>query len=160
MRKIFFCLVGLLIFWSGNALAWREYNIKDLRQFSTYRLGIVETGWDMDPGWLIDVWINGGVHGKPNFTLATTARSQEEWTVPQGCKVVSICAVVWIFDNGQKIVLARTASPVWTEVNPFRDSEGYGWRVVLESSDFGLSYTSDGSRFGGRLFHHYRRFFW
>lgn len=148
-----------LFFWAGNALAWEEPDLKDLRQFSNYRLGVVEAGWDMDPGWLIDVWINGGVNGRPNFTLAPLARAQEEWTVPSGCRMVSVYAEIWIFANGKKTVLARTASPVLAEVNPFRDSEGYGWWVTLEALDFGLSYTSDGSRGGSRPFH-YRHFFW
>lgn len=128
MKKLVFCF--LICLSVGCVPASRIY---DLRDYPTYRLGVVRAGW-MDPSLRIDVWVNSCPPDNPSFTLLPGW--QKEWTVESGD--ARVYARAWIWDNGQKLVVGETKAPLCAEVFKARDWSGYGWRIVLYASDFGL----------------------
>lgn len=125
MKKILLCL---LLFLSVGCVANRIY---DLREFPSYRLGIVQVDW-LDSNWHIDVWINSQPNCRPDFTLL--AGWQQEWEAK--AETVSVYAEAWIWDRGKKLVVAQTKESIKIKISRVRDWNGYGWRVVLQSSDF------------------------
>jgi len=130
MRKTVSCF--LLVFIVSCVPANR---IQDLRQFPNYRLGLVQVGW-IDPSWRIDIWINAPSSGSPSFTLLPWW--QKEWKVETS--EVSVYAEAWIWDRGQKLVIAKTKKIMRTKVSVARDWwYGYGWRIRLNAGDFVIS---------------------
>ncbi len=103
----------------------------DLREFPTYRLGVVQIGW-MDPNWHIDVWVNSQPSSSPSFTLLPGW--QKEWEAE--ANNVFVYARAWIWDKGRKLIVAETKKPLRIKVSTVRDWDGYGWRVMLQSGDF------------------------
>lgn len=128
MKKYCLLLVVLIV---GCAATSRVY---DLREFPTYRLGLVQVGW-LDPNWSIDVWVNSPAYKFADFTLLPGW--QKEWLAETDS--VSVYAEAWIWDNGRKLIVAETKKPVRVKVSKARDWDGYGWRVWLQSGDFTAS---------------------
>ncbi len=127
MKKIIF----YLLFAALLANCTTTSGIKDLRQFPTYRLGLVQVGW-MDPNWRIDVWVNAQPFNPPSFTLLPGWQKELEVESDD----VSIYVEAWIWDRGQKLVVAKTKEPMRVKISKARDWDGYGWRVILWGGDF------------------------
>lgn len=127
MKRIIFCLSLFFLVLVGCAVA----PIYDLRQFPSYRLGVVQVAW-MDPNWHIDVWV-GQPSDNPTFTLLPGW--QKEWRIEADNAL--IYAEAWIWDGGKKLVVARIKKPLRIiKASKVRDWDGYGWRVMLQSGDF------------------------
>ena len=117
----------LLVLFLAGCAAGRMY---DMREFPSYRLGVVQAGW-MDPNLHLDVWVNSRPNNLPSFTLLPGW--QKEWEAE--ADDVSIYAEAWIWDKGRKLVVAKTKlAPV--KVSVARDWNGHGWRVMLSGGDF------------------------
>jgi len=119
----------LLLFFLVGCAATR---VHDLREFPTYRLGLIQIGW-MDPNWHIDVWVNSQPFSPPSFTLLPGWQKEIEMESDE----ISIYAEAWVWDRGgQKLIVAKT-NFLGIKASVSRDWwHGYGWRVWFNSNDF------------------------
>ncbi|MDD2753297.1 MAG: hypothetical protein PHT44_01685 [Candidatus Portnoybacteria bacterium] len=148
MKKIVFCLLaGLFI-----AGCTTVHYVRDLRQFPTYRLGLVQIDW-MDPNLRVDIWINSRPPDNPSFTLLPGW--QKEWEA-RSDEEVSVYAKAWIWDKGRKLVVGETKNPICVAVSKARNWDGYGWQIWLGASDFGL----ENNRFIANQTFDFRYFIW
>jgi len=126
MKKMIFYL--LPIFFLVGCAASPVY---EMRQFPSYRLGVIQVGW-MDPNWRVDVWV-GQPGNNPAFTLMPGW--QKEWQID--ADNASVYAEAWIWHSGKKLLVAKT-KPFMVKALTVRDYDGYGWRLVLQNSDFAV----------------------
>lgn len=127
MKKILGCFLLLLL--PIGCAATPRY---EMREFPSYRLGVVEVAW-LDPTWRVDIVV-GEPEKTPDFSFTLLPGWRRECVARTD--EVSVQAKAWIWNNGQKLVVAKTAKPLRIKAATVRDWEGYGWRVVVQSGDF------------------------